>query len=559
MQKSLECGEKAKKLFEETGDYVSAYDCLEGIIYVQRQLHHTEIVDSLMTLLVSTAEKTADKKKIANSYFNLGSYYLDQAYLNLAIEAFYKALKIGEESGDSLEIANALGSIGLVNLHMKDYKNAIKYYLRQEKIIKNKVNQYDLSVTYSNLGESYNALGDYKTGLNYHLKALEMRKKMNFQLAISNSLQNIGYTYLLMIDSAAKALNYTKQSLSIDLEINNYDGVAKNYMLMGKIYAMNSNDSPGISYLEKSIELARKYNKPFIIKEASEALIDLYARNMNFEKAFANMIINKQVSDSISGGDNIKRITQLEMQHAFEQQQNETEVSHLKEKIRYETTIKRNRMILTFSILFGLLIVLFLAFLYRSYLKSKKADKEKETLLKEIHHRVKNNLMVISSLLNLQSGTMTDDNTRAAVKESQSRVKSMALIHQLLYQSEMFTSIDFPKYLNQLMASLQSAYSKPGKNIQYIIRAEDIKFDIDTAIPLGLITNELATNAYKYAFTDSINGLIEVDFLRTDNHEYLLRICDNGKGLPAGLDLEDSPTLGLKLVKILTKQIKAKL
>jgi two-component sensor histidine kinase len=161
--------------------------------------------------------------------------------------------------------------------------------------------------------------------------------------------------------------------------------------------------------------------------------------------------------------------------------------------------------------------------------------------------------------MNLQSGTLHDNYTRTAMKESQSRVKSMALIHELLYQSELFTSIDFSKYLEQLMSSLQSAYNKPGKDIRYFIQSENIRLDIDTALPLGLITNELATNAFKYAFTDIDSGSITVDFRKTKDHKYLLRIADNGKGLPQGFDLEKTATLGLKLVKILIKQIRAKL
>ncbi|MBN1143345.1 MAG: tetratricopeptide repeat protein [Bacteroidales bacterium] len=559
MMQVLESGEKARKLFEETGDYEWVYDCVEALIYAHRQLHHTKEADSLIIELVNIAEKTGNKKRIANSYYNLGSYYIDQAYLNLAIEAFYKALRIAEESGDSTEIANALGSVGLAYLRMKEYKNAIKYYLRQEKILKNQVNQYELSVTYSNLGESYNALGDYTTGLSYHLKTLEMRKAMNFQMAISNSLQHIGHTYLLMKDSAAKALEYINQSLDIDEKIGNFSGIAKSYMLAGKIYVNINKESQGIQYLEKSIELARKYEDPYVTREASEALVGLYTEKKHFDKAFANLIINNQVTDSLESGDNVKRITQLEMQHAFRQKQNEIEVTHLQEKIRYESTIKRNRLIMTFSVLLISIVALFVVFLYRSYRKSRKAEKEKEALLKEMHHRVKNNLMVISSLLNLQSGSITDDVTLAAVKESQGRVKSMALIHQQLYQSERFSSIDFPKYLEQLMASLHNVYGKSGENIQYVIRAEDIRLDIDTAIPLGLITNELATNAYKYGFTENTSGLIEIDFNRNPDKKILLRICDNGKGFPEGFDLENSPTLGLKLVKLLTKQIKARL
>lgn len=555
----LESGEKARKLFEDSEDYEWVYDCVEALIYAHRQLHHSKEVDSLLIELVHIAEKTGNKKKIANSYYNLGSYYIDQAYLNLAIEALYKSLGLAEESGDSAEIANALGSIGLAYLHMRDYRNAIEYYLKQENILKNQVNQYELSVTYSNLGESYNALGNHKKGLQYHLKTLEMRKDMNFQMAISNSLQNIGYTYYLMKDSSFKALDYIRQSLDIDQKINNFNGIARNYMLAGKIFASNKDFSKGIQYLEKSIELARKYENPHVIRESSEALVGLYAETRQFEKAFTYLSINNQVTDSLESGDNVKRITQLEMQHAFRQKQNEIEVGHLKEKISYEATIKRNRLITIFSIHFIVLIVLFVAFLYRSYRKSRKAEKEKEVLLKEIHHRVKNNLMVISSLLNLQSGSITDDFTRAAVKESQGRVKSMAMIHQQLYQSDRFTSIDFAKYLEQLFTSLHSIYGKPGSNIQYSIRAEDIRLDIDTAIPLGLITNELATNAYKYAFTESSGGLIEIDFKRTSDNKVLLQISDNGKGIPEGIDFENSPTLGLKLVRMLIKQIKAKL
>ncbi|MFO7370920.1 MAG: histidine kinase dimerization/phosphoacceptor domain -containing protein [Bacteroidales bacterium] len=559
MQQVLKTGEKARKMFEEIADYEWVYDCVEALIYAHRQLHHTKEVDSLFIELVSIAEKTGNKKRIANSYYNLGSYYIDQAYLNPAIEAFFKSLRIAEDSGDSTEIANALGSIGLVYFNMKEYTNAIEYYLRQERILKNKVNQYELSVVYSNLGESYNALGELEKGLRYHMKALEMRRQMHFQMAISNSLQHIGHTYYLMKDSASRALEYINQSLDIDQKTGNFNGIAKNYMLKGKIFAANNNNSKAILYLEKSIELARKYNNPYVTREASEALVGLYERNKQFEKAFTYLIINNQVTDSLESGDNIKRITQLEMQHAFEQKQHEIEVGHLKEKIRYEATIKRNRLIMVFSIHFVALIALFVAFLYRSYRKSRKAEKEKEALLKEMHHRVKNNLMVISSLLNLQSGSITDDTTLAAVKESQGRVKSMALIHQQLYQSERFTSIDFPKYLEQLMASLQSVYEKPGVNIKYVIRAEDIRLDIDTAIPLGLITNELATNAYKYAFTGSTGGIIEIDFNRNPDKKILLKICDNGKGFPEGVDLENSPTLGLKLVRMLTKQIRAKL
>lgn len=559
MQESLKSMQESRRLFEEINDDFRIYDCIEGLAYIHKQLNNEKEVDSLTNELIEVAERTGDKKKIASSYYSQGNRLVEKGYLNPAIEAFYKSLRVAEESGDSVEIANAMGGVGLANLYLREYKNAIDYYLKQKQFLIDQKNEYELSITYSNLGEAYNETKSYEKALQYHKKALDLRKKMNFPLAISNSMYNIGYSYYLMGDSSDLALNYVNTSLKICNEINYTRLLPDNYMLLGKIHLQQKKYPEAIKFLEYSLDLAKKYNNTAVLMEASGALSKMYAERKEFEKAYSNIVLYNELNDSIISGENFKRITQLEMQRAFDKKKNDYEMKHLQEKLNYETELRRNKLVRNYSLLVGLLIIAFGLFMYYSYLKSRKAEKEKEALLKEIHHRVKNNLMVVSSLLNLQSGSLTDDYTKAAVKESQSRVKSMALIHQLLYQSEMFTSIDFPKYLEQLMASLQSTYSKPGKNIKYFIYSDQIKLDIDTAIPLGLITNELATNAYKYAFIDSMDGTIEIAFQKMPGHKYMLKVSDDGKGLPLDFDLENSNTLGLKLVKILSKQIKAKL
>jgi two-component sensor histidine kinase len=188
-----------------------------------------------------------------------------------------------------------------------------------------------------------------------------------------------------------------------------------------------------------------------------------------------------------------------------------------------------------------------------------KVLKEREMLLKEIHHRVKNNLQIISSLLNLQTSSITDGIIKAAVLESQNRVKTMALIHQLLYESDRFSSIDFPKYLGQLLFTLHESYKNPDKNISYDITTDEIRLDIDRAVPLGLITNELVTNAYKYAFKNIPEGRIEIGLRKIPDGRYSLTISDNGTGLPETFDLDHTNTLGLKLVRLLTEQIDGEL
>jgi PAS domain S-box-containing protein len=182
------------------------------------------------------------------------------------------------------------------------------------------------------------------------------------------------------------------------------------------------------------------------------------------------------------------------------------------------------------------------------------ALREKETLLREVHHRVKNNLQVIHSLLDMQSERIADPQILAMFKESQNRVKSMALIHQQLYQSKDFTSIDFASYLHNLAGDLLSLYAMNPDALTLEIQADQVLLDIHTAIPCGLIVNELVSNALKHAFPDGRGGEIRVR-LRRHGRQVTLSVCDNGVGFPAGVDFRDTPSLGLQLVHLLTDQL----
>ncbi|MGC9516222.1 MAG: sensor histidine kinase [Methanomicrobiales archaeon] len=180
--------------------------------------------------------------------------------------------------------------------------------------------------------------------------------------------------------------------------------------------------------------------------------------------------------------------------------------------------------------------------------------KEKEMLLGEIHHRVKNNLQIISSLLNLQSMHIKDPQDKDLFTESQNRVKSMAIIHEKLYQSQNFTKINLKDYTNSLVKDIMGTYMIDPDQIKIDINAENIELNLETAIPSGLIINELITNSIKHAFPDGQEGKIDVYFEKKDN-KYILKIADNGVGFPPNLDLENAQTLGLELVNNLIKQL----
>ena len=185
----------------------------------------------------------------------------------------------------------------------------------------------------------------------------------------------------------------------------------------------------------------------------------------------------------------------------------------------------------------------------------KTSIREKEVLLKEIHHRVKNNLQVISSLLNLQSRCIEDPSVLELFQESQNRVRSMALIHEKLYRSQDLARINFAEYIRNLATHLVRSYRASSGPVNLKVNTNDISLSIDTAVPCGLIINELVSNALKHAFADGREGEIHIELRSDRDHQVTLIVGDNGVGFPKGLDFRYTESLGMQLVNTLTNQL----
>jgi two-component sensor histidine kinase len=179
---------------------------------------------------------------------------------------------------------------------------------------------------------------------------------------------------------------------------------------------------------------------------------------------------------------------------------------------------------------------------------------EKEILLKEIHHRVKNNLQVVSSLLSLQARQIDDERAVTLINDSQNRVRAMALIHEKLYQSSDLSSIDFAEYVRGLTQYLIRTYGSATKQVTFHVQAEDVWLSLNAAVPCGLIINELVSNAFEHAFPDDFLGTIELTASMVGDM-VTLTIADNGVGIPAEEDILSGDTLGVQLVHSLVSQL----
>jgi two-component sensor histidine kinase len=259
------------------------------------------------------------------------------------------------------------------------------------------------------------------------------------------------------------------------------------------------------------------------------------------------------------------------MQKKYDDEANKRAIAELSvENAKIEQKARR-RDVINYALVGLLILVLGLALiLYRMYSLKQLSNQalleknkvvehsldEKDVLLREIHHRVQNNLQFVSSLLNLQSRRISDAKTQEVLKSCKQRIQSMALIHQKLYQEESLSGIDIGNYTRNLIDSLQASYSIDPDKIKTEVNVERMALDINTAISIGLILSELITNSFKYAFSNQDKGLLEVSLFE-EGDELIMQVEDNGVGLPEDFDVDRTESFGLKLVHSLAKKLKA--
>jgi two-component sensor histidine kinase len=263
----------------------------------------------------------------------------------------------------------------------------------------------------------------------------------------------------------------------------------------------------------------------------------------------------------------------------YETEKKSMDIIKLKNKTLLQQSKLKNEVFLRNSMVtFVLLLLIILALLYKSFMFKKKTNKvletqqneinkknntleklvvEKEWLLREIHHRVKNNLHMVAGLLASQAEFLKNEEALQAINSSQNRIHTMALIHQKLYQSESLSIIDMPSYIFELTEYLKDSF-EIKKSIRFVLDVDSFNLPLSHSIPIGLIFNEAVTNAIEYAFPDHNNAIIRISLKTEDNKNYVLIIEDNGIGLPSNIDPYDSPSLGIKLMRGLSEDIRGK-
>ncbi len=526
------------------------------------------------------AYKAVPDAVLTNIYRVMGNNYYTAGLNKKAIDYFLKGARYGEALNKEHELLSYIyNQLAIIYTQLGDNDLCLKYLYKS----------LDQAMTIGDKPTIYTALNNICGALGREKRFAESDV---FLKKISRK-----YPADLPIDKVTLELCF----LNNDLGLKNYPKAGQHCHRILQLVKANEKTLPGLFVFSLNTALARYYlavkdldnarvylskMKPFAEKSGGFNRKKTYytlafqvdSTQGNYLGAIANLNRVRVADDSLFDINKNNEISRLQIEYETEKKDKDIQLKN--QNIRLlgkETELQKSKTLEAQklrNISFGViaLIIIFLGVLYRAYLNKQRTNEilrrqqaeitdknailshlldEKEWLLKEIHHRVKNNLQIVISLLNSQSAYLKSKSAVNAIKDSQRRVHSMSLIHQKLYQNDNPSAINMKNYISELVYYLKDSFDEGSVDFRQDVA--DVNFDVSQVVPIGLILNEAITNSVKYAFTDAKRGVISIMLKQCDNDIYELIIADNGGGIHIDLDATDS--LGMSLIQGLSNDL----
>jgi len=396
----------------------------------------------------------------------------------------------------------------------------------------------------------------YDSALRYYLLGLDLIDRSGKGAKYASILyNNISQYYSEYKKDYPAALRYLRQAEAINLHDRMYVKLSFNYGNIAHVYALMGDRHNSIDYAYKTLDLAKQAGKITRVQEAYLQLYDTYHTFGPTDSALHYYLLFDGLRDSLSNLNTTKQIA--DAQAKYETEKNKALISELDAKTRIQ---EKNILFLTIGLLALMLFLIALALLLRRVHKQKDLitiqSSQLEVMMRELHHRVKNNLQIVTSLLSLQSYRLRDSEAQEAIRLSQQRVQAMSFIHQRLYAGTETKMVNMAEYLSDLANSLITAYGYSPKTLALHLDVSNKWLDVDKALPLGLIANEIVTNALKYAFSDVAHPALDIS-LTTTGDTLTLTIRDNGRSFDAAHWSGTGSSFGKQLISALCDQLNA--
>jgi two-component sensor histidine kinase len=570
---------KEKAIADNKTDVLDKLQCIEAEMYYLNKNYY-KCVPMFVDLFAK--HKIKNYKDSSKVFSLLKKSYIKTRALNKAIE-IHKILADLKAKHPDIDPWDMNPNLSTIYYEMKSYNECLKQQLLEYD---------DMKSDSSMLLSYYNNRGLYWSKYNNQDSAIacfELAKKIFYNTHTHKKLTvydefviglidgNIGQS-LMALNEFQKAIPLLKKDVRSSVEIKDFNNAAISQLELSRCYLNLNQLDLSKRYIDSVYTMLPSINDYKLKLNTIKQYADYYQRAglLNESIIFYNKYI--KTKDSLDNLESMKELITTQVAYQMEEKEqliaaNQVKIKEESIEIIKQQSIKNVLLASGFLLLLVILLVLFqlkktnhqkqLLELKNKQIETRneiinKSLLEKDLLIKEVHHRVKNNLQIVSSLLKLQAGKSNNEEIKTSLQEAHDRINSMALLHQLLYRNNQMTSLSFDIYLTSLINQISSSFSSEDKSIKIESNLTALELDLDTAIPLGLITNELLSNAYKHAFNGK-EGVVKIQLIKLSKSIYQLKVSDNGKGLPDNFKEVISDSLGLDIVTILSDQISAEL
>lgn len=548
LEKAYEFTLKGLKEAEKQGQpkWIGRFQITQGAILLR-----DEKLDSARIVL-GMAMKQVDRDELPMLFTQLGYVSEREGDLAKAAEFAMRALKLGEELGDVHAQAQAYSDLSNLLWKQKKFKKGLEQGLMALELFESTgLNDLDYDFTLYVVGNNHLAMGHTEEALKYFNHAISIGERYGFYNNLSDiyiSLADLYGQTSQLNEAEAAALNAIRYSE----RLNNNFMLMRSWLALGKMQRLQGKYLSAIKSLEKSIEIATEdFGDAYFLSDAYQNLGKAYAGSHNYRQAYAAFEKYDELQKEVFTAEADERMSQIQTEFDVAEKENTIQIQGMQ--------IRKQQIIQTLGIVLIILLILYLVLIFKSARTNRRnsemlhiQNEEKEFLLKEIHHRVKNNLEIVSSLLSLQADQILDPKVKSAMIKSQQRVHSMSMIHQRLYQGKSLSHIEMKDYFQNLGNYVIHSYGKEDI-ITLHCEMDPISVDIDHAIPIGLIVNELLSNALKYAFPENRQGQIRVSLFQRGSALHL-EVSDDGIGKDMVQGTEGTG-FGTQLIALLTTQL----
>ncbi|MCZ4409817.1 tetratricopeptide repeat protein [Cryomorphaceae bacterium 1068] len=487
--------------------------------------------------------------------------------LDQAIKLYLEVIPLRNElGGEGLE--NTFNNMAVIFRVQENHRKALEYFKKSYDLEVKKGSKRGMAGSLNNIAISYKKMGALDSVPNLLRRSLQLAEEAGSESIVLHCLLNLGDWYFQQeINDSAKF--FYDQALPLAEKLDDEASGCVARIGLAEMLSVEGDYTKAVREYKIALEEAIALHSPDYQSRAHLGLARVYNSKKEYQKGYEQLEKYLDLREKLSSEELVRNTNELEQKYQSakkEQEITELELAAIEQNLAAAKNENQRRLLFFFAIL----LIGVLGFMTYRFFNQRKVAKllrsknetiaealsERELLLREIHHRVKNNLQVVSSLLSIQGREIKDEKAKDAISESKNRVHSMALIHQYLYSDKELASINMEEYIPNLCKKLFNAYKLDHDLIDLKIEVEPISLDIDTAIPLGIIINELITNSLKYAFDANDEGQISVTFAERQN-QLMLTVSDSGKGMQGKTRSELS--FGMKLIRAFEEKLQAKI